>query len=239
MNRRDAVLALAVVGTLAVAITYKITWPMGLKMLLRDGRGVESAQALLFLSAAVFSLLTARAASSRLHTALFGLLAVGLFLVAGEEVSWGQQAFDFATPEWLKPHNRQRELTLHNLHAVQPTLRWAMLAVTGYAVFGRAAVLAVARLRTTPPSPTGLLITPSLFEALCFLPGLLWILLVHFQIRLVHRWGWDWAFIGIDPRKKLLVWKDQEVPELLIALGFAAFALHRWRLVRERRDEGV
>ncbi len=239
MSRRDAVLALAIVGTLATAIAYKLWWPMGLKMLLRDGRAVESAQALLFAAAAVFSFLTARAARSRLHTGLFGLLALGLLLVAGEEISWGQQAFGFATPEWIKPHNRQRELTLHNLHRVQPTLRWAMLAVTGYAVLGRAAVLALARLRKSPPSPTGLLVTTTLLEALCFLPGLLWILLVHLQVRLVHQWGWTWAYIGIDPREKLLVWKDQEVPELLIALGFAAFALHRWRLVRERHNEAV
>ena len=39
-----------------------------------------------------------------------------LFLVCfGEEISWGQRAFHWVTPEWLKEINLQGEMNLHNI----------------------------------------------------------------------------------------------------------------------------
>ena len=43
-----------------------------------------------------------------------GLALLSLF-VAGEEVSWGQRIFSYATPEFFRYHNVQKELTIHNL----------------------------------------------------------------------------------------------------------------------------
>lgn len=56
---------------------------------------------------------------SRLNRAL--LLALGLMsiLVAGEEISWGQRIFGIDTPEVLRSVNRQGEITLHNIGALQ------------------------------------------------------------------------------------------------------------------------
>jgi len=45
----------------------------------------------------------------------FWLLALVFFLAFGEEISWGQRIFDFATPEALKEINIQDEFNLHNL----------------------------------------------------------------------------------------------------------------------------
>ncbi len=45
--------------------------------------------------------------------------SMGLFLVAMEEIAWGQQFFHFDTPEIIKPLNAQGELTLHNLNGLQ------------------------------------------------------------------------------------------------------------------------
>jgi hypothetical protein len=42
------------------------------------------------------------------------LAAVGCFYVAGEEISWGQQFFDWATPENWMAKNDQGETNLHN-----------------------------------------------------------------------------------------------------------------------------
>ena len=41
------------------------------------------------------------------------------FLAAGEEISWGQRIFGFETPNLIKDHNVQKELTLHNLNFFQ------------------------------------------------------------------------------------------------------------------------
>lgn len=42
------------------------------------------------------------------------LAAAGCFYVAGEEISWGQQFFGWATPELWSMYNDQNETNLHN-----------------------------------------------------------------------------------------------------------------------------
>jgi hypothetical protein len=52
------------------------------------------------------------------NTALKMLLvagAVGLVVIAGEEISWAQRLIGIETPEVIAEHNMQNELTLHNL----------------------------------------------------------------------------------------------------------------------------
>lgn len=44
------------------------------------------------------------------------LLAIVLFVGAGEELSWGQHLLGFETPESVAKHNRQGEFNLHNLN---------------------------------------------------------------------------------------------------------------------------
>lgn len=52
--------------------------------------------------------------------AFFLLLALALFVGAGEEISWGQRLIGFRTPEALASVNAQQEFNLHNLAAVNP-----------------------------------------------------------------------------------------------------------------------
>lgn len=40
--------------------------------------------------------------------------AIMMFIFAMEEISWGQQLFNFSTPDFWKVRNTQQELTLHN-----------------------------------------------------------------------------------------------------------------------------
>lgn len=47
-------------------------------------------------------------------------LGVGLLAMFVEEISWGQRAFGFSTPEWLEGENRQQEFNLHNLFLFNP-----------------------------------------------------------------------------------------------------------------------
>lgn len=44
-----------------------------------------------------------------------GLVGLGSLYYAGEEISWGQQIFQWETPEFLAERNRQNETNLHNL----------------------------------------------------------------------------------------------------------------------------
>lgn len=45
----------------------------------------------------------------------FWLFALLFFFAFGEEISWGQRIFNFATPEAIKENNIQEEFNLHNL----------------------------------------------------------------------------------------------------------------------------
>ncbi len=50
---------------------------------------------------------------------LFGVLALGSFVVAGEEISWGQRLLGLTTPSALAGVNHQGELNIHNIGVIQ------------------------------------------------------------------------------------------------------------------------
>ncbi|MDY7394566.1 hypothetical protein UMM65_04890 [Aureibaculum sp. 2210JD6-5] len=47
------------------------------------------------------------------------IFIIGLLFIAMEEIAWGQQIFNFETPNNFKKLNAQQELTLHNLNGLQ------------------------------------------------------------------------------------------------------------------------
>src|SRR5690242_12778868 len=49
--------------------------------------------------------------------ALYVLFALAAFVLAGEEISWGQRVFGYGVPEGLAAVNDQREVNLHNIAA--------------------------------------------------------------------------------------------------------------------------
>ena len=69
-------------------------------------------------------------------------LSLALIFTAGEEISWGQRLFGFATPDALVQINQQQEFNLHNLGALH---YWkdgiAALATLGWGVILPVAVV--------------------------------------------------------------------------------------------------
>ncbi len=51
----------------------------------------------------------------RLFGALYLLLALGLFVIGGEEISWGQRIFQIQSPELFQAINNQQETNVHNM----------------------------------------------------------------------------------------------------------------------------
>lgn len=91
-----------------------------------DG-AVEYLTALLYLAgAAVFALLVIRGPAGRVWFAGFALM---FFLIAGEEISWGQRIFGIGTPESLESANVQQELNLHNIEGLHTNVRLIGTAV--------------------------------------------------------------------------------------------------------------
>ena len=92
----------------------------------------ENTQVGLLLAGAVLSGAIAaawRRRRERAVAALYAALAVALVFLAGEEISWGQRIFGFATPEEFARHNIQHETTLHNTYLFTRVFNLAQLVL--------------------------------------------------------------------------------------------------------------
>lgn len=69
---------------------------------------------------------------SKIHIFFFLLLSLGLFFVAGEEISWGQRIFNIQTPPNYAAINTQKEITIHNLNYMQKILHSSYILVALY-----------------------------------------------------------------------------------------------------------
>jgi hypothetical protein len=100
--------------------------------LMDEDHVVEWTQFFVILAASVVFLVTgiraARIGRRRLAV-LFFLVAAASFVVAGEEISWGQRLLGFATPESLENVNHQGEANIHNIGVLQRAFNVGELAV--------------------------------------------------------------------------------------------------------------
>ncbi len=102
----------------AYGLTYAVDPAWHQRWLRGEDHGVEWLTAIGFATA---SLLTAlafrfRARMDRWSRLYLAGLALFFFVCFGEEISWGQRVFGFATPETIQQANEQKEFNLHNLH---------------------------------------------------------------------------------------------------------------------------
>lgn len=87
------------------------------RLIIEDDHLVEYSQFFLLLFSSVVCLFLKKYwwSKERFLGILFLFLAIGLFFVAGEEISWGQRLLKIQTPEQLAEINMQDELTVHNI----------------------------------------------------------------------------------------------------------------------------
>jgi len=106
------------VGTALVVLFQFYLFPNSLEPLWREDSLVEYLQSLLFLSASFAQLYIAvrliQNHGNRRRTIFHLLLLLLFFLVAMEEISWGQRIFGWETPPFLED-NLQGETNIHNI----------------------------------------------------------------------------------------------------------------------------
>ncbi len=116
--------ACACVGGVLFAAICILVDPVLLGKFAREDGIVETASFLFLMLASgllLKSALQARPASRRQHQAvspavqsyLFAIAAI-VFVIAMEEISWGQRLVGFRTPDWVATGNIQSEFNLHN-----------------------------------------------------------------------------------------------------------------------------
>jgi len=60
-----------------------------------------------------------------------------LFLVSGDEISWGQRIFNFKTIDTIKSYNLQNENTIHNLDFIDEFVRIGYILLSLFGVFSK------------------------------------------------------------------------------------------------------
>lgn len=136
---------------------------------------------------------------------VFVLGVVGTAFIVGEEISWGQRIFGWATPEQLEALNQQGETNIHNIGSVLRIFNFGMMTIALLA-----AVLPVAwRAAVGSRNRRG-------FEIL-FLPPLFLVpsFLIAFTYRAIR--------FTVVPEGRFVVTHYQEVTELIFYVALLAF----------------
>jgi hypothetical protein len=207
----EVILVVPFAGTLALALIRLA--PGFYDFLTKEDSILEWAQFAFFVLAAVGAGLIARslyAAGKRGPALAYLVFALGVFFVAGEEISWGQRIFGWGTPGELHEINAQDETTVHNISAIEVGFRLSYLT---FGLYGSVVAWIVRRRVENWRRETVNLFVPPLF-----LGGAFFVLFVH---RLAY-------FLGM---RGYAYYRAGEWAEFCLAFALAVFVyLSRRRL---------
>jgi len=147
---------------------------------------------------------------------LYFCLNAGIFLIIGEEVSWGQRLFGWQTPEALKAVNRQHETNIHSLEGMIDTFRSLYLLIGAY---GTILPLLFFRARKSAS-----------YRNIFSLLAPHYTLLPYFLVTLI--WRVYLSFWKLPEKYYFEISKYSEVVELILALGFLLFISFQFRKIK-------
>ena len=164
------------------------------------------------------------------HT-LYGLmymfLTLGLFFIAGEEISWGQRIFNVHTTAFFMKYNYQKEMNVHNLKWFP--LHLLFIIVGFYGAFSR--FIIPKKVKTKYRSIVNLFVPDYYLFFYFFVVGTLYFYYNYLSSILVSLFG-DW--VGWGPGH-FMRGGDQEPAELLLSCGFLLFVIiNKYRQIRSK-----
>lgn len=150
---------------------------------------------------------------------MLSLMAAVFFVVAMEEISWGQRIFSIQSPEFFETHNVQKEITLHNLLSRYPL---HMMFIVAGLYGGFAWKFFPAKLKTDFPKLSQFLVPHKLLQWYFLPTALLYLYYDYISPVLINGLGlkmlqWQNSIHG------WVIAKDQEPMELLMAIGVMFF----------------
>ena len=96
--------------------TLFVADPWTFHELTREDGWAENLTAVCFLLAGLLLFVTALVERRFFRCCVYILGGMAMVFAAGEEISWGQRIFGFATPDFLMHLNDQKEFNVHNIH---------------------------------------------------------------------------------------------------------------------------
>ncbi len=140
--------------------------------------------------------------------------AAAAIFILGEEISWGQRIFGWATPEELEEINRQGETNIHNIGTLLLAFNLVMMVAALLAAVVPIVWYRMAAGRTR--SATESLFIPPLF----LVPGF------------ALAFGYRFLRFVIAPEPGFTISRYQEVTELIFYIGTTVFVGLVWRHLR-------
>jgi hypothetical protein len=205
--------------------TFKLM-PRLYMFLTREDSVVEWATAVVYVLAAGFavsSVLHFRRNREWLYVLLYGVLGAGMFLIAMEEISWGQRQLGIETPHPLADINWKGELNFHNISGFP--LHEVYIAVGFYGAFSR--LIAAPLLSKRFPKLVDLVTPPCVLFLFFFIPFLYYAYNEYLYYTELLPRGLQWAEYW-RTNERFIGGKESEPIELLLSLGFLLFTVLNW-----------
>lgn len=148
----------------------------------------------------------------------YAFLAIGMFFIFGEEISWGQRILGMSSPEYFLQHNDQQEFNLHNLKVVENyLLHNSFILVGAYGTFAWIHLRTKRVDRRVYPY-----FIPEWYLSSYFFP-VLFFYVYHDYVMPYYN------FLDFSSR-------EQEPSELILSIGFFLFVLiNRFRQIQDFR----
>ncbi len=191
------------------------------KLVTGEDRLGESLQLLFFAGGLILSLLVIRRLLSFGNpgiAALYLIIAVGLFLLIGEEISWGQRIFGWETSKDMSELNRQNETNLHNMYGIEAVLNWLQIIVGAFALL-LAPIYKYTNIAERIPVSFAWTIPP-----LC--------LTTYFGA--FFSWRFYRTALPRPDKYRFAIAEFSEIIELILALAIFFFMLYQWHRARLR-----
>jgi len=109
--------------------------------------------------------------------AMFSLAAIGAFLIAGEEISWGQRLLGVETPPEIVEISSQEDLTFHNLKSVIGLVYFSYAGLGIYAAALGMVMLVVLQRLPSALRPWAQILIPKWYWSLFFVPMVVYVYL--------------------------------------------------------------
>ena len=197
-----------------VFFSIKFTLPDTYKALIQEDTWLEYLQALFYFLAAIFAFLSAILFFKNnmfIHAVLYSLLAVGLLFIAIEEISWGQRIFNIESSDYFLEHNKQDEISIHNLKPIQSILHDIYIAVGFYGTFSWFVLFLVRLRKEVKPNNVLNFIVPSWFISSYYVFTMTFYFLLEYMRPELYS-------LSFFPR-------DQEPIEFILSIGFLLFCI--------------
>ncbi len=219
------------IGLIITFVLIKILFPNVYGIIISEDHLLEYLQAILYFISFILTLYIA-ITSFKSRKYFFGfiylILSVVLIFWFFEEISWGQRIFNIPNSEYFETYNAQKELSIHNLNIFQHYLDEVYIILGLYGAFASFLIPKYLKDRFRGKIEY---IVPGWYLLFYFFP----IFIIYMFFGYLSPFMTHYYEISIFRIDNIIVWRDQETAELLLALGFVLFfAINSFRVKNEK-----